>query len=87
MLEHDGSVIKDDKKIANIFNDLFVHIVERTTDKKVEPLDENETLENIILKYKDHPSIKTIKSTMNGQIFSMPPIDETVYTIFFEILI
>ena len=82
MLENNGSVIKDDKKIANIFNDLFVHIIERTTDKSVEALDENETIENIILKYKDHSSIRSIESTMNGQTFSMPLADEDgVYNI------
>ena len=48
----------------------------------MEALDENETIENIIFKYKNHPSIRSIKSTMNGQMFSMPPADEDgVYNI------
>ena len=62
MLEEDGNIIRDDKKIANIFNDLFVNIIERSTGKKTDTSSKDKSIESIILKYRDHPSIKSIKS-------------------------
>ena len=61
ILEENNTIIKDDMEIANIFNDFFVDIIERSTGKKVDTSSKNESIENIILKYKDHPSIKSIK--------------------------
>ena len=72
MLEENNTIFRDEKKIANIFNDLFVNIIERTTGKKIDTSSKNESIENIILKYKDHPSIKLIKSIHSGITFSMP---------------
>ena len=72
MLEENNTIFRDEKKIANIFNDLFVNIIERTTGKKIDTSSKNESIENIILKYKDHPSIKSIKSIHSGITFSMP---------------
>ena len=62
MLEENNTIVRDDKQIANIFNDLFVNIVERSTGKKIDTSCKNESIDNIILKYKDHPSIISIKS-------------------------
>ena len=67
-----NTIIRDDKEIANIFNDFFVSIIERSTGKKVDTSSKNESIENIILKYKDHPSIKLIKNLHSGKIFTMP---------------
>ena len=33
MLEENNDLIKDDKKISNLFNDFFVNIIERSTGK------------------------------------------------------
>ena len=72
MLEVNDTIIKDDKEIANIFNDLFVNIIERSTGKKIDTSSKNESIENIIIKYKDHPSIKSIKNLHSEKRFSMP---------------
>ena len=34
MLEENGDLIKDDKKISDLFNDFFVNIIEHSTGKK-----------------------------------------------------
>merc|ERR1712208_94288 len=49
ILEEHNTIIRDDKEIANIFNDFFVNIIERSTDKKVDTSSKNESIENIIL--------------------------------------
>ena len=72
MLEENNTIIRDNKEIANIFNDFFVNIIERSTGKKVDTSSKNESIENIILKYKDHPSIKSIKNLHSDKTFSMP---------------
>ena len=72
MLEEHNTIIRDDKEIANIFNDFFVNIIERSTGKKVDTSSKNESIENIILKYKDHPSIKSIKNLHSDKMVSMP---------------
>ena len=72
MLEENDIIVRDNHKIANIFNDLFVNIIERSTGKSIEALSSNETIEQTIQKYRDHPSIKLIKSTHTDTNFSMP---------------
>ena len=72
MLEENNIIIRDDKEIANIFNDFFVNIIERSTGKKVDTSSKNESIENLILIYKDHPSIKSIKYLHFDKILCMP---------------
>ena len=57
MLEENNTIIRDDKEIADIFNDFFVNIIERSTGKKVNTSSKNESIGNIIPKYKDHSRI------------------------------
>ena len=72
MLEKNCTIIRDYRKIADIFNDLFVNIIEKTTGKSVNTLSSDDSIENIIQKYKDHPSIRLIKSTHTDTNFTMP---------------
>ena len=72
MLEEDCNIIRDYKKIANIFNDLFVNIIERSTGKKADTSSKDKSIESIILKYRDHPSIKSIKSLHADKKITMP---------------
>ena len=63
-------MVKDEKEVANIFNDLFVNIVPNlgintkhdflnTTNISHNPI------ENAVYKYEDHPSIIAIKKYEN----------------------
>ena len=76
MLEENDDLIKDDKKISNLFNDFFVNIIERSTGKKPTASGKDKSLEEIISSYKDHPSIKSIKEQLKGTGFSMPTANE-----------
>ena len=77
LIEKDN-VIDDDEKIAKIFNEYFVNIVEtlgigivKSNRKPTEPhLDE---LNMVIIKYKNHRSIKAVRNRMaelNNPTFS-----------------
>ena len=72
MLETNDTIIRDNKQIANIFNDLFVNIIKKSTGKSVNTLSSDDSIENIIQKYKDYPSIRLIKSTHTDTNFTMP---------------
>ena len=61
------NVISDDMEIVQTFNEIFVHIVpslkispKENYEKDVE--NDNEPILNYINKFKNHPSIKVIKS-------------------------
>ena len=71
VLSKNGVLIKDEEKLANIFNNFFVNIVPNlgikiqheflnTTDNSQDPI------ENAICKYENHPSIILIKKHMQG---------------------
>ena len=82
MLEENDDLIKDDKKISNLFNDFFVNIIERSTGKKPATSSKDKSLEEIISTYKDHPSIKSIKEQLKGTGFTMPTAnEENIYKI------
>ena len=83
MLLENSEIIRDELKIAETFNDYFVNIVERTTSKNegyIKPKTTVDSIETIINDYKDHPSIKLIKSNTKSQFinekFSIPPVTE-----------
>ena len=76
MLEENDDLIKDDKKISDLFNDFFVNIIERSKGKKPTTSSKDKSLEEIISTYKDHPSIKSIKEQIKGTGFSMPAANE-----------
>ena len=83
MLEGD-KIISDDQEIAEIFNDYFANIVVNldiegfvTCDYPYVP--ELDNIANIIVKFKNHPSILTIKEKVKiEKRFSFPPVDESV---------
>ena len=84
MLLENNEIVRDELKIAEIFNDYFVNIVERTSSKNegyIKPKTTVDSIETIINDYKDHPSIKLIKSNTQSQFinekFSIPPVTET----------
>ena len=71
VLSENGVLIKDEEKVANIFNNFFVNIVPNlgikthheflnTTDNSQDPI------ENAYCKYENHPSIILIKKHMQG---------------------
>ena len=71
VLSKNGVLIKDEEKVANIFNNFFVDIVPNlgkktqheflnTTDNSQDPI------ENAICKYDNHPGIILIKKHMQG---------------------
>ena len=67
-LNEDGVMVSEEKQLAHIFNDQYVNIVEKTTGAppvsvQNSGLDVNNisiTVNNIIKKFKNHPSIKAI---------------------------
>ena len=76
MLEENDYLMKDDKKISNLFNDFFVDMIERSSGKKPTTSSKDKLLEDIISTYKDHPSIKSMKEHLKGTAFSMPTASE-----------
>ena len=71
VLSENGVLIKNEEKVANIFNNFFVNIVPNlgiktqheflnTTDNSKDPI------ENAICKYENKPSIILIKKNMQG---------------------
>ena len=80
MLSENGELILKNKEIANIFNDHFGSIVENLgldhwDDHSLSPTKSSDTIENIIKRYKNHPSTRNIKANFNSVcIFSFQPI-------------
>ena len=71
MLDENGKLVRDEKEVANIFNDFFVNIVPNlgintehdflnTTNISHNPI------ENASYKYENHPSVIAIKKYMKG---------------------
>ena len=77
-------IISDDQEIAEIFNAYFANIVVNldiadfvTCDYSYDP--ELDYIANIIVKFKNHPSILTIKERVKiEKCFSFRPVDESV---------
>ena len=80
MLSGNGELILKNKEIANIFNDHFGSIVENLgldhwDDHSLSPTKSSDRIENIIKRYKNHPSIRNIKANFNSVcIFSFKPV-------------
>ena len=79
MISENGELILKNKEIANIFNDHFGSIVDNLgldhwDDHFLSPTKGNDRIDNIIKRYKNHPSIKNIKAKFNSvRIFSFQP--------------
>ena len=70
-LEENGKIISNDKKFARIFNEFFVNIVPNLGIKTnhsflINTGNENDPIEKAIAKYKNHPSIISIKKFMEN---------------------
>ena len=80
MLSENGELILKYKEIANIFNDRFGSIVENLgldhwDGHSLSPTKSSDRIENIIKRYKNHPSIRKIKANFNSVcIFSFQPV-------------
>jgi len=81
-LKENGEMVTDEKKLAHIFNDQYINIVEKTTGNPPENVQNNgldidnitETIHTIIEKFKEHPSIKAIKeNSQDIEPFHIPP--------------
>ena len=80
MLSENGELILKNKEIPNIFNDHFGSTVENLgldhwDDHSLSPTKSSDIIENIIKRYKNHPSIRNIKANFNSFcIFSFQPV-------------
>ena len=79
MLRDDENMITDEKKLAQLFNDNYIDIVERSCSFKPEKLgfdfgscNKNGVLNSILDKYRSHPSIVKIHKNRNLQFNSIP---------------
>ena len=68
----DNKMITDDKRLAKLFNEHYINIVERSSGLKPEKIvchnedfDKRMVLHNIIKKYENHSSIIKIKNSMS----------------------
>ena len=79
MLNHSGSIITEEEKIANTFNNHYINIVEKSTGIKPNTLgheNDDSQINEIIKKYENHPSILEIKKHTTSDVFSFKEIDE-----------
>ena len=88
-LVHKNKVISEDQELANTFNDFFEHAVDNLGIKECAS-DENinlisdDPIDNVILKYKNHPSIIMInqnvsfESRVNFQVVNENDIKQEV---------
>lgn len=87
MLLENGTIVRDDAKIADTFNDYYINIVELTTGHTAntapsnDNTDSTQKIRDIIKFYENHPSIIKIKEQPNlNTAFSLKPATE--YDIF-----
>ena len=86
ILSENGDLILKNDKIANTFNDYFGSIVENMNlhhwkDKPFSISKDSDIIKNITQKYKNHPSIRSLKRNCKGiSYFSFQPIsmDEVI---------
>ena len=71
MLRGDNEMITDDKRLAKLFNEHYINIIERPSGLKPEKtvcqnedFDKKMVLHNIIRKYENHSSMTKIKNSM-----------------------
>ena len=87
MLSENGELILKNKETANTFNDHFGSIVDNLgldhwEDHSPSPTKGVDRIDNIIKRYKNHPSIKNIKAKCNSvRIFSFQPVSVDVKTV------
>ena len=87
VLSENGELILKNKEIANTFNDHFGSIADNLSldhwdDHSLSPTIGSDSIDNIIKRYKNHPSIKNIKAKFNSfRSFSFQPLMEEVKTV------
>ena len=80
MVSESGELILKNKEIAKIFNDRFGSIIKNLgwnhwDDHSLSLTNSSNRIENIIKRYKNHPSIRKIKANFNSVcIFSFQPV-------------
>ena len=87
-------VITDDNKLTELFNHHYVNIVEESSGIKpacltdIEHKTDFDIISEILLRYKDHPSITEIKKNkMNDEIFSFHEVEQNeIKDIFHELV-
>ena len=82
ILEENGELISDERKLVEIFNNHYINIVETTMGKPPlslgdpsDPEKDNITVRNIITNFANHPSIRKIKNNQSSTpqpTFSLP---------------
>ena len=83
MIIENDSLVTDDKKLATIFNDYYINIIEKSSGIKPnfinygDNINKKEIVENIVKNFENHPSIIKIKETnINTDLFHFKEIDE-----------
>ena len=79
MLKKDDSVVTEGKEIADIFNNYYINIVEKSTGLKPNALEERNGLSqihDIINKYEKHSSIVEIKKHATSDTFCFKEVSE-----------
>ena len=61
-LFHENKVVNDPAKVCNIFNDYFIEAASHIG--KADPIQDDETIDDILCSYKDHTNIKRIISNV-----------------------
>ena len=83
-LEEENEVITDDGKLAQTFNEYFVNIVPNlgiTSFHENNDNVNNDTIDNTITKFEDHPSIAAIKEQMKQETVRIVTIAMTCSTL------
>ena len=83
MIIENDSLVTDDKKLATIFNDYYINIIEKSSGIKPnfinygDNINKKEIVENIVKNFENHPSIIKIKETnTNTDLFHFKEIEE-----------
>ena len=90
MIIENDSLVTDDKKLATIFNDHYINIIEKSSGIKQnftnygDGKNKKEIVENIVKNFENHPSIIKIKeSNTDTDLFHFKEIDENAIKILF----
>ena len=78
-LNENGEIIGNNKEISEVFNNFFLSIVAKLNIPKYEDLSVNgvnseDPLENLVIKYKNHPSIRAIIDKSPNTSFSLKTV-------------
>lgn len=86
MIVHDDIIVTDENELAEIFNEEYIHIVEKYSGVKPVSLrnyqseNRNEVISKILETYKNHPSILEIKNSLidqnNEMLFNFKEVSE-----------